>query len=153
VTSLTAVRAGAGHRALHMTPLTTETALVDFVRRTYEAFDRGDFAAVADRLAPDFELELPALYLDASHYRGLEGAAQAWGRWTEDFDDFRWEPGVFLEIGDRVVVSIRERGRGHGSGVEIDHIRHHVLTVRNGRVTRLQIFFERDEALAAAGAN
>jgi ketosteroid isomerase-like protein len=152
VTNLTAGVERGGHRAPQMTSLATETTLVEFARRTYEAFDRGDFAAIANRLHPDFELALPALYLDSSPYRGLEGAATAWARWTEDFEDFRWEPSDFVEARNRVVVSIRERGRGRGSGVQIDHLRHHVLTVEEGRVTRLQIFFERGEALDAAGA-
>lgn len=42
-------------------------------------------------------------------------------------------------------------GRGRASGIETDVEEFHVWTLRNGRVVRMQMFLDRDEALAAAG--
>ena len=41
------------------------------------------------------------------------------------------------------------RGRGHGSGIEVEHFIGHLWTVDAGLLIRIQIFHDRDRALAA----
>jgi len=60
-------------------------------------------------------------------------------------------PEEFLDLGDRVVVTLRLRGRGHGSGVEIDALFYEIYTLRDGKIIRMDEFTDRAEALEAAG--
>jgi ketosteroid isomerase-like protein len=53
--------------------------------------------------------------------------------------------------GDRVVVTLHFKGRGKGSGVEVDARSHQVHTLRDGKLIRLDEYLDRDEALEAAG--
>ncbi len=57
----------------------------------------------------------------------------------------------FVDIDDRVVVTVRLRGRGRGSGVEVDARFYDVFTLRDGKIVRMDQFTERSEALGAAG--
>jgi hypothetical protein len=47
-------------------------------------------------------------------------------------------------------VTVRFRGRGRASGIEIDDCLYEVHTLRNGKIVRMDQFAERSEALAAA---
>ncbi len=64
-------------------------------------------------------------------------------------DDYSLEVPDMREIGEHVVVSLRQRGRGRGSGIEMEAASCFVCTVRAGRITRWQMFTSEDEALAA----
>ena len=64
-----------------------------------------------------------------------------------------FEKEIFSELfkNDRVVVLIRIVARGHHSGVALDRETAHIWSIADGRVTRCEVYFNRDEALAAAG--
>ena len=53
--------------------------------------------------------------------------------------------------GKHVVANIRERGVGKASGVLVEARHTAVLTLADGKVTRLQVFDDRQQALEAAG--
>ena len=55
-----------------------------------------------------------------------------------------------MDMGDRVVVTVRLGGRGRGSGVEIAARFYDVYTLRDGKIVRMDQFTERSEALEAA---
>ena len=57
----------------------------------------------------------------------------------------------FLDAGDRVLVTAYFRGRGRGSGIDIDTCFYEVYTLRDGRVVRVDEFTKRADALEAAG--
>lgn len=50
-------------------------------------------------------------------------------------------------VGERVVVRYRVRGLGRGSGIEVEMDRWNVYEVREGLVTRVDIFKSEAEAL------
>ena len=62
-------------------------------------------------------------------------------------------PEEFIDAGDdQVLVFSREGGRGRGSGAEVmTQPTAHLWTIRNGRAVRMQSYWERTEALEAAG--
>jgi ketosteroid isomerase-like protein len=72
---------------------------------------------------------------------------------NEAFDDYRMLPEEFIDAGeDRVLVFSREGGRGKGSGAEVEtHPTAHLWTLRDGKAVRMQSYWERSEALEAAG--
>ena len=57
----------------------------------------------------------------------------------------------FIDAGDRVLVTEHHRGRGRGSGIEVDTRLYSVYTVCDGKVVRMDQFTDRPEALEAAG--
>ena len=62
-------------------------------------------------------------------------------------------PEEFIDAGsDQVLVFSREGGRGRGSGAEVvTQPTAHLWTIRNGKAIRLRSYWERSEALKAAG--
>ena len=44
-----------------------------------------------------------------------------------------------------------QRAKGKGSGIEVEIRSHNVYTFRDGNVSRLQLFIEREPAMEAAG--
>jgi hypothetical protein len=69
--------------------------------------------------------------------------------------EFRVEAEALREIDDeRVMVLTRQCGRGRTSGLELSQMQAkgaELFCVRDGRVTKLAIYLERDNALADLG--
>ena len=55
------------------------------------------------------------------------------------------------QAGDDVVAFIHEYRRGRGSGIEVEAETAMVVTVRDGRVVRMQGYMDRSVALRAVG--
>jgi ketosteroid isomerase-like protein len=69
----------------------------------------------------------------------------------QSFEEFRQMPERFIDCGDRVMVFTRIEARGRSSGLDINEQWAHLLTLRDGKIVRLQQFRDRDEGLEAAG--
>ena len=69
---------------------------------------------------------------------------EIWIDW--DFDAER-----FFDAGDEVAVFVRVSGTARQSGASVEISAAHVLTVRDGRVMRTEVFLDRQEALEAVG--
>ena len=117
----------------------------DLARRGYDALNRHDWAALQEIVAPDMELHR------AAGLGSIEGADAVIGfAAPEVFEEQRFEiAGHVAERDDRILVPLRVSARGMGSTVEIRQDVWHVARVREGRIDRLDIFFDRDAALAA----
>ena len=72
-------------------------------------------------------------------------------RWKAEWHDYKVIPEEYVDRGDSVVVTVLLRGRGRGSGVEIDARFYDVYTLRDGKIIRMDQFTERGQALEAAG--
>ena len=73
------------------------------------------------------------------------------GAVDSEWEDIETIADEFLDAGDDVVVALRYRGRGRGSGVEVSDRTFEVHTFRDGVCVRKVDFTERSEALQAAG--
>jgi ketosteroid isomerase-like protein len=72
--------------------------------------------------------------------------------WLDAWEYWRVEPEALLDAGEKVVVLAQSTGKGKASGVELAPFRSaHVVMLAEGRIIRVQGFYDRDEALAAAG--
>jgi hypothetical protein len=67
------------------------------------------------------------------------------------WEDYSIEIDAYVDAGDRVVVLAHDRGRGRGSGAEVDEPLGQVWTLRALRVVRVDMFRTHQEALEAAG--
>ena len=124
---------------------------VDFVRRSAEAYERGDLSAVLETMSPDMVTYVAQPIPVAGTYHGPEGFLQLTIDWAESFDDLEITPEEFIDPGDQVVTGVRHMSRGAESGVPVDTDIWYVWTIRGGESARVDIFNEKSEALRTAG--
>jgi ketosteroid isomerase-like protein len=67
------------------------------------------------------------------------------GEYTASFENFQLVAEEFFETGDRVVAFLRQSGRGRTSGIEIETHFAHALTLRGGKVRRVEAFPDREK--------
>ena len=124
---------------------------LEAARRIYEEIDRGGAETAAGLLHPKFELHMETLFLDGKVYKGAKGFAN-WRKEMEDlFEEDSFEPqGIRFGKGGFVVLG-RLRVKGGESGVEVDEPLAHYHEQRDGKLVRLTMYSDIDEAMAAAG--
>jgi ketosteroid isomerase-like protein len=124
------------------------------VRRYIEEFNRRDFDCLVADADPDVELSEWPDAPGAQTYRGPDGVRQALDQWFDTWEWMRLEIEDIVEIdGDRVLFTLHQRVKGRGSGIEIEIKAFNVYSFRDGKVTRIQLFTEREPALEAAGVS
>jgi ketosteroid isomerase-like protein len=87
--------------------------------------------------------------LAVDSYRGFDGVRRYWGDFVSAWESYRVEPLRFDDAGDQVAVVVHIVGRTHE--LEVDETRSSLLTVRDGRVVRVESFAEPEGARKAAG--
>ena len=123
---------------------------VEVVRRAVESFNEVGFGSEAffdAALVFEEPPEQPAPRVA----RGREEAIRIFNEFEEAWAEHRSEPEEFRVIDhERVLLLTIEHFRGR-DGIEIDQPSAAVFTVRGGKIARMQAFWERETALAAAG--
>ena len=133
---------------------------VELVRRLYAAlasegsgpqFERRlTDEALSPFLDPQVEwLPVPDSLLADDSYRGFEGVRRFWGEFVSAWDSYRVEPLRFDDAGDQVAIVVHIVGRTHE--LAVDDTRSSLLTVRDGRVVRVESFAHAEGAREAAG--
>jgi ketosteroid isomerase-like protein len=115
--------------------------------------ERGDFSST-DWVDPEIEL----VFTDGPQrgsWKGILAATQAWFDFLRNWEDWRVFVEEYRELKDeRVLVFVRNSGRGRRSGVDVQQIAAkaaNVLHIRGGKVVRVVIYGDRDRALADLG--
>jgi ketosteroid isomerase-like protein len=70
---------------------------------------------------------------------------------NEPWAELQAEPQRFIDAGERTVVVISLHARVPGGRVDVGAEIAHVVTIRDGRVVRLEGYDDADAALAAVG--
>jgi ketosteroid isomerase-like protein len=131
------------------------SANMDLVRSIFAAWQRGDYGSV-EWAHPEIEFVVadgPA----PNSRKGLAGMAEAYREFLSTWEDFRTEPEEYREIDDeRILVYIRDRGRGKASGLEIGQIMGTedgaiLFVLSDGKVAKLVNYWDREHALADLG--
>jgi ketosteroid isomerase-like protein len=124
---------------------------LEALRRGYEAWNRGDVGAVLELVDPEIDWRPGEDAPESSGSGGREGFRRFIVSWTESFEELQIEPRELTVAGDHVIVVVDQRGRGRGSGIELDISTVHVWRVRDGRAVGWYAFRSREEALEAVG--
>jgi len=124
---------------------------VEIVRSLADAVQRGDSAAALSILDVDVEWHDQAAIPGAEVHRGREAVRRHFEQWFDAWEEIEYTPEELLDEDDRVLVVIRRRGKGKGSGVEVSDQVIHVYTVRDEKIVRFEGFSDKQEAFAAAG--
>jgi ketosteroid isomerase-like protein len=130
----------------------TASANIDLVRSIYAAWERGDFTS-ADWAHPGIEVVLADGPTPAT-WNGLAEMARGWRDVLDAWEDFRAEAEEYRVLDkERVLAFVHNRGRGKVSGMEVDQMRTgaNLFHLRDGKVTRMVIYWSCDRALADLG--
>jgi ketosteroid isomerase-like protein len=128
-------------------------ANLDVVRRGWDAWLRRDLPGF-------FDIFDPEVVWDTSHfhdwpeaaYHRIEGLERFLGEWLAVWADLEVEIDDVIAAPDgRVVTLFRQRGKGRDSGIPMEMSQAHIATLRNGKVTRVDNYEDRGEALRDAG--
>ena len=139
---------------------------VEIVRRLLGPFEQVDMAplyrddaiaaafiaATADAITADFECVFIRDDVGRSTYRGAEGLRAGMLDWLEPWDSYHAGVEDVIDAGHgRVLVLTRDQARPKRSDVEVSFLGAPVWTVRDGKVARIEFYWNRAEGLAAAG--
>jgi ketosteroid isomerase-like protein len=124
---------------------------VEIVRRMYDAYAEGDFATTLSYFDPEVAFSQPALEPGAGTFYGHEGMGHAMDKWTGAWTDYRVQVEDLTDLGEHVLAATRHHGRGKHSGVQVDQRIFQVLTLRNGKIVQLRMYYGRADALKAVG--
>jgi len=130
---------------------------VDIVRRGFDVWEAAwnsgadDLGALLAIFDEDMVTRRAAPMPDPGTWHGLEGILTVLSEWTETFDEFAMKGEQFIDAGDRVVVRVAQEGRGDDSGVPVTGTFWFVLGVRDRKITSLEMYATREDAVEAAG--
>jgi ketosteroid isomerase-like protein len=131
---------------------TTSLTNVEVVQQAYEEFR--ETGEITEQFAhPDFVWDMSHYtgWPEQQMYYGVEGATRFITEWRDAWDDWVWEVRSIHAAGDKVVVIAYQSGRSKSTGVRVEMNFAQVFTVKDGRQTRMEMYSDLDEALAAAG--
>ena len=131
----------------------SESEHAEFVRATIEAFNRADLEWLLGRIDDDFEFDWSRSRGPlAGVYRGPAGLTEFVREQWETFETFHMEALEYIDRGRHVVVPNKVSAQGR-NGIEVSAEANQVFTLEpDGRVSRVAMYQELEEALAAAGA-
>jgi ketosteroid isomerase-like protein len=128
-------------------------ANVELVRSICAAWEHGDFRPT-DWAHPDIEFVI-ADGPSPGSWTGLEGLADSWRDFLSAWSGVRQNTEEYRELDDeRVLVLTRLNARGKTSGVEVGLMttkQAGLFHVRDGKVTRLIYYLDRERAFAELG--
>jgi ketosteroid isomerase-like protein len=126
------------------------SANLDLVRSIYADWERGDFRRT-DWAHPAIEMTMPDTPEGATP-KGLGSIADAWRTWLSAWRDYRVTPSEFRVLdNERVLVFGHMSGRGRISDASGETEFVNLIQIRDGSVTRLVMYSDRDRALATLG--
>jgi ketosteroid isomerase-like protein len=95
---------------------------------------------------------MPADYPEGEQVHvGRRGMAGLIAMLRDSWTKFRFEPERFIDAGHCVTVFIRVVAQGGASGLATERETAHVWAVRDGRLSSIQIYRDRAQALEAVG--
>ena len=125
---------------------------VEAVRRVYEQWGRGNFRAGVELYDPHVVLVQRQELLESGTYLGLDGIRDYMAAFLEAWERVTIEAEEVFAAGDSVVAQVVQRAIGKESGVvptEFEYFQ--IWSFRGGKVIRLEVIRDRDEALKAVG--
>ena len=124
---------------------------LDLVKSIYAAWEKGDYSSV-DWADPEIEFAMVGDLVEGS-WKGIGEMAEAWGAMLRNWSGLTSIPEEVRELDEnRVLVLLHNGGRGKGSGVPVEAIAAksaNLFEVRDGKVARLTIYWNREDAPGA----
>jgi|SRR5215212_7254732 len=123
---------------------------VEVVGAMGAAWNAQDMDALREVYDPDVIVRVPPGWPEQGPFVGREAVMRQWERnresWDSDTFDVIGDP---IDAGDRVVVRLIWAGVGRGLRTQLEFTA--IFTVRNGRISYQESFWDHAEALEALG--
>jgi ketosteroid isomerase-like protein len=123
---------------------------VEAVRRQHQHFSRTG-EVLREIYDSDAEWMAAREDPDAATPRGLEAIRGYFAQWSGMFEGIELRAEELIDVGDKVFTWIRFSGTGITSGAPVEMEQAQIWTFRDGKVVRVEEYFDRVEALEAAG--
>jgi ketosteroid isomerase-like protein len=125
---------------------------VEIVRRLFGAWEGGDLAGVLADLDPEMVTNRVHPAPDPATYNGPEGLLQAGIDWFEGFDEMVMTGEEYIDAGrGQVIARVHQAAHGEHSGVPVEADFWFVWTLHNAKITGLDMYMSKAQALEAAG--
>jgi ketosteroid isomerase-like protein len=126
---------------------------MEIVKRFEDSWAAGDLDAtlecIHDEVVFDWSDSIGPF---AGIYEGPDGMVRFWQELRDAFEEFRPEALELVEAGPESVITLDVvRGRGKGSGIEIEAQGAMLWSFRDGKIAHAKMFQTKEEALQAAG--
>ena len=105
--------------------------------------------AISPLLTDDFHI-VDVLPGTTRTYVGLEGFRQNWLDWLEPWVTYRSTIDEVIDLGERVLLLIRDYARRDEMDAEVEMMGAVIWTIRGGKVARIELHNDRARALKAA---
>ena len=122
----------------------------EIVRRAHEALNDGDIETLVAVCDADFRLDMSDRVLNPSVYEGHDGIRAFYAEVMDIWESFTWEPTELREFNEVVVSLLESKGKGRGSGLELDRRSAMLWHVSDEKALSLTFYRDPDAALAAA---
>ena len=134
---------------LDLTAIFATPEALDVARNQFEPLVHPDFVTIHDPRAAGLGMSGPE---GPGVSTGIEGFIALWSDYLSAWDSWVVTPTDFIDVGDeRVLVLQSFKGRSKTHGIELELDGGNVVTLRDGKLARLELFFHRADALEAAG--
>jgi ketosteroid isomerase-like protein len=126
---------------------------VELVRDGYELWNAGDVAGLAELcFSDDIEYRNSPEWPGQRVYRGSETVVRFL---TEEVAEIIGLEGVTIDsmdvFGDEILIALRAQTHGFESGIDFGEVPlFHVARMRDGKVSRVRVYLDEDQALNAA---
>jgi ketosteroid isomerase-like protein len=124
---------------------------VETLRRIYASWEGGDFTLGLSTFERNVTLVIDPATLDGGVFVGVEGVRRYMTRFLDAWESLTIAAESFKDVGDTVVVEVKQTGIGQDSRVPVDTTYFQLWTFRGDRVIRLETILSEAEALEAAG--
>jgi hypothetical protein len=126
--------------------------LLNATRAGIEPFVEPEFETIGDPnaipMGPNIGVEGARRDLFA---KGIDGFLNFWRDWISAWESWNLGQPEFIDVDeDRVIVSYEVRARSKTDHVEVTIEAANLMTMRDGKLTSLELFFNREDALEAA---
>ena len=133
-----------------MSALDRQRRDLEVMQGLYARWERGDFGY--DEPFADDIVWVPSGLLDSGEFRGAEAMREQWQGYLQAWREFRIKAVEVIPGADGKYVVVQVfRGTGKASGATTEGRTALVITMRDGKIARMEGFWEREEALRAAG--
>ena len=126
---------------------------VELAYRAAEAFNRRDLDAFLALMDDDVEVISRIIVLEGG-LRGHDGVRRWWQNWLDWLEPWATYRGTYeqlIDVGEHVVVLLRNHGRREDMETEVELIGATIFTFREGKLARWGDYAERAAAFEAVG--
>ena len=125
---------------------------LEIVRETFRLFNADDLDGLRAHLDPRIAMWGPEGWPEPGPEHGHDGVVRQFERLGADYDQRGSELLELIDAGEWVVGHFRWNTRGRASGIATTAEMWFVYRFREGKIVEIRYFWEREDALAAAGA-